>query len=424
MVNTKFVLRRDKNRGNGLYPIFLRLTKNRQSVYISTKIHASEKQWNHEKQSIRKNHPTYKTLNEHLGDLRYKAEKIALNNADKELKEIKSIILGKSESDFVTYANGVIESERKAGRYWNAEHMKFALNKLKEYNGNEAISFKKVDREYIRGFIGFLNDKGNHQNTIAKNLGSLKRIFSIAVEEEKIKLEKNPFHGMKIPKKRTEKKKLSIEEIKAIENIKLPEYTLIWHVRNYFLFSFYTAGTRFIDMCFLKWKHVQDGRLIYKMSKTQIPSNVKLLPPALEILDYYRTDRVDPEKPIFPIIEPEVFKTIDPDRKNLKEEDVKRQKRAVSAKNALCNKYLKKIKDIAEIETNISFHIARHSFADYWRKSGGSLYSLQKMLRHSTLSITEQYIKSFDVETVDGELENVFNGYIKNDKEKTLKLVK
>ena len=183
---------------------------------------------------------------------------------------------------------------------------------------------------------------------------------------------------------------------------------MIWNVRNIFIFSFYTGGTRFIDICYLKWDNIIEGRLSYKMSKTSVRSNVKLLPSALDILEYYEPR--EPGRFIFPLLPDEIEK-----------QDIKTQKKAVAAKNALCNKYLKKIRKLAEIDAHISMHIARHSFADFWRKSGGSLYSLQKMLRHSNISITEQYLKSFDVESIDEEMDGVFS---KLKKDKTLKLVK
>lgn len=37
------------------------------------------------------------------------------------------------------------------------------------------------------------------------------------------------------------------------------------------------------------------------------------------------------------------------------------------------------------------FHDLRHTFAAHWVMNGGSIYTLQKILRHSSLSITEKY---------------------------------
>jgi integrase len=417
MVNYKFIIRRDKKRDDGKCPLFLRIYSNGQVKYLSTKVYIPEKHWDEKKQRIiqkksgAKNDTNAAVLNEHLRDFQRRVESAGANTENKSVRHIQAELRGNGGKDFVTYAQGVIESIRKSGQYWNAKNMQTALTKLINYNGDSVIPFGVITAEYLRMFQDHLIDRGNRTNTITKNMGSLKRIFSIAEKERKIKRDDNPFHDIKLKKERSEKQKLSIEEIRKIEGLELPEGSLIWHVKNYFLFSFYTGGTRFIDLCYLKWKNIIDGRLQYRMSKTSAQSNVKLLPPALRILEYYEPERPDAERFIFPLLS-----------QHIESRDIDTQKKAISSANALINKYLKKIRERGEIETHISFHIARHSFADFWRKSGGSLYSLSKMLRHSSLSITEQYLKSFDAETVDEEMDGVFSK-LKPDEDKTLKLV-
>ena len=49
----------------------------------------------------------------------------------------------------------------------------------------------------------------------------------------------------------------------------------------------------------------------------------------------------------------------------------------------------------------ISMHLARHSFADYARTKSGNLYAISKTLGHSSLQITQAYLKSFDQDAVD-----------------------
>ncbi len=83
-------------------------------------------------------------------------------------------------------------------------------------------------------------------------------------------------------------------------------------------------------------------------------------------------------------------------------------KQKISSCNALVNKNLKKLMKITGVKTNISFHIARHSFADYARRQGMDLYAISKALGHQSLSITEQYLKSFDQETIDSAMDELF----------------
>lgn len=54
--------------------------------------------------------------------------------------------------------------------------------------------------------------------------------------------------------------------------------------------------------------------------------------------------------------------------------------------------YFSVIKDLYNLDNNISFHSLRHSFATYYLSSGGSLLTLQSMLGHTNLNTTTIYI--------------------------------
>ena len=54
--------------------------------------------------------------------------------------------------------------------------------------------------------------------------------------------------------------------------------------------------------------------------------------------------------------------------------------------------YFSVIKDLYNLEDNISFHSLRHSFATYYLSKGGNLLKLQSMLGHFSLNTTTIYI--------------------------------
>lgn len=61
--------------------------------------------------------------------------------------------------------------------------------------------------------------------------------------------------------------------------------------------------------------------------------------------------------------------------------------------NQKMNSYLKEIGDLCEIEKNLTFHLARHTFATLFLSEGVPLESLSKMLGHKNIATTQIYAK-------------------------------
>jgi len=139
-------------------------------------------------------------------------------------------------------------------------------------------------------------------------------------------------------------------------------------------------------------------RLEYRMSKTGTGKSIKLLPQTHAILDHYKPQGDgQADGFLFPILAG--YEVATP-RKLLN---------AISSQNKLTNKHLKKIAKRAGITISLSFHIARHSFADIARQKGWDVYLISKALGHSSIKVTESYLKGFDAEALDAEMENLFS---------------
>ena len=52
-----------------------------------------------------------------------------------------------------------------------------------------------------------------------------------------------------------------------------------------------------------------------------------------------------------------------------------------------------------------SVHLLRHTYSSMFMKSGGNIYALSKILGHSNVSITENYLRSLGVNDFVDELE-------------------
>ena len=407
MATINFELRTSKENARGECPIYLRVSHNRKNAWLSTGISIKEKYWNDDSQRIRRSHERYKKLNHELVKFHNKAEdaKIKLRDLGKvDAKRIINHVKGYEEENFFTYAQKYIDHLFDVGSVRRAKNAKVIVNKVRSYQGGkESLSLKEIDLDFLNGLQVHLKRKyKNAPNTIRKNFQRLRHLLETARKEKYIPT--NPFQDYELPKYQKPKKvALTIDQIEKLESLDLRKGSSLWHARNYFMFSFYNAGIRFGDLCLLKRKNIKDGRLKYLMSKTTNNSepkfkNIKLLPQAVEILQAYNYQDKSPNEYLFPIVD---------EAKNLDDPII--FDREKQSQNAMQNKRLKRLAKKAKISENLTTHIARHSFANYARKQGMSIYSISKALAHSDLNTTEQYLASFDEEMLDNEMEELFS---------------
>ena len=220
----------------------------------------------------------------------------------------------------------------------------------------------------------------------------LKRTINLAMEDGLVK--ENPFKYIHFKRERGERRRLTIDEIKQLQAYDAPVESHRYHAKNMFLFSFYTGGGRFEDIVLLEWRHIKNGTLHFSMGKTGKQFSITLLPEAMEIIKLYEHRR--DQKYIFPLM-PE----------HITRDDIVTFKQTVNAKNSLVNKKLSVIAKHLELEP-FTFHVARHSIADYLRLKGVDLYTISKVLRHSDLKTTEIYLKQFDADSVSAEFAKAF----------------
>jgi site-specific recombinase XerD len=374
-------------------------------------------------QWIRTSNPESVSLNIEIDKAIKKAKEAATELNEEGTASREAIIRklkGTDSSDFFQFAANRLQYIYDTGGYRNYKKYNNTIKRLREYAKADTLSFSAINYDFVMGFEAYLKKQPNkrkpefnlNKNSIAVHLIVLRAILKQAEASKLLKPGDNPFLSYKMKGEATRKEKLSVEEIEAIEGLELPENSLIWNCRNYFLFSFYCAGIRAGDLIILKWQNITpEGRLEYTMGKTSCNKSIKLLPQALKIIDYYVKDGKKPKDYIFPLLDnsaPYAIATTEEERESLPVEVKVKMYNDMSAKNALINKYLHKIAKLAKITKPVSFHIARHSFADIARRKGISVYDISNMLAHSSIKITEAYLKNFDSESMDNSMERIF----------------
>ena len=194
-----------------------------------------------------------------------------------------------------------------------------------------------------------------------------RKILSLGVKLEW--MDKNPFNAYEIRFDKVEREFLTEKELSAIEKKEI-SIERLQIIRDMFVFSCYT-GLAYIDAVNLPVSSIRngiDGQLwIYtKREKTKTPVKIPVLPKALEIIGRYKNNpRSAYYGTIFPMIS-----------------------------NQKLNSYLKEIADLCGINKNLTFHLARHTFAtSVTLRNGVPIETVSKLLGHKSISTTQIYAK-------------------------------
>lgn len=233
------------------------------------------------------------------------------------------------------------------------------------------FALKDLKYEFINDFEFYLKSVKNIDiNTNGKYIKNVKKIIKECVV--KGWLDKDPFLGYKVKHQEVNKPPLSAFELKLVEK-KVLSIERLSIVKDLFIFSCYT-GLAYIDSFTLTPDHIQigiDGKkwLMKDRQKSDIPSRIPLLPPAIAIIKKYENH-------------PKVCNS---------------GKLLPELSNQKVNAYLKEIADLCGIKKEITFHVARHTFATTVTLSNGvPIESVSKMLGHKKLQTTQLYAKVLD----------------------------
>ena len=234
---------------------------------------------------------------------------------------------------------------------------------LRELDYHFIIKFEK----YLRGYVPEDHQKPMGNNTVMKHIERFRKLINLSHKLGWI--ERDPFINFKAKFIKNERGFLSLEELQEIENKQFSIHRLEL-VKDLFVFSCYTSLS-YIDVIHLTADNICigiDGELwiYYKREKTTKPIRIPLLPKAMQIVEKYKSNRKSiSQGSIFPKIS-----------------------------NQKLNSYLKEIADVCGIKKNLTFHIARHTFATTVTLSNGMpIETVSKLLGHSRISTTQIYAK-------------------------------
>ncbi len=380
-----FYLKKPKGYISGPVPIYLRLTVNGQRAEMSTSKECLPERWNAADGLAKGTTEDIKSLNAHLSILQgkihqYHNQMLATGEIIT-AETIKNKIAGKSErarslvkifEDHNKKIEALLNDEFAPGtleRYKTS--LKHTVDFLQwKYNISD-IDIKKIDHAFITEYEFYLRSvRKCNNNTAVKYIKNFGKIIRLCIANGW--LDKSPFVNYKSKVKEVERAFLVEDEIQTILN-KVFATERLNQVKDIFLFSCFT-GLAYIDVKKLTKNNITIGidgeKWIYtNRQKTDTRSNIPLLPMAEEIIAKYKEHpQCLNEGKLLPVLS-----------------------------NQKMNSYLKEMADVCGINKELTFHIARHTFATTVTLTNGvPIESVSKMLGHKNLRTTQHYAKILD----------------------------
>lgn len=380
-----FYIKASKADSNNKANIYCRITVDGKRSEFSIRRKVDVKKWNSAIGKMKGYSQEAHALNRYINTITNKIHKThqRLIDDNKVISAtlLRDIYLGKHESNkmlldiFQTHND---EMEKLAGK-------EFAYGTVKKYTTVKKhltafiqleyklddLPIRNVDNKFIDGFESYLKTikKCNHNSTV-KYVTNLKKIIRIAFANDWIS--KDPFYNRKIGIKPVNREYLSEEDIQNIVKKELHTPRLD-QVKDIFIFSCFT-GLAYTDVKKLSKSDIVigiDGEywIKIKRTKTDTRSNIPILPTAEAIIEKYskHVDVINSDK-VLPVLS-----------------------------NQKMNAYLKEIADLCGISKNLTFHLARHTFATTVTLTNGvPIESVSKMLGHKSLRTTQHYAKILD----------------------------
>jgi site-specific recombinase XerD len=379
--STTFIIRTART-SNGEVPIYCRITVNSARSEFSIKRSVLESQWDNGK--VKGNNEAAKALNSYLKQIEarifehYREMLAAKQTVTSDALKNAYLGLGAKEhslQDLVEYHNNYEKQRLEWGSIKNHfTTQKYITRFLKEKYKMNDIFLSQLQFKFLTDFEMFLRNqkpvgckKACGNNTVMKHIERLKKIVNMAVQNEW--LEKDPFAKFKKSFTKYTRGYLTEDELTAIEN---KQFTIarLQQVKDLFVFSCYT-GLAYIDVMKLTPSDIRIGIdkeywLFTSREKTDTSVKVPLLPKALQIIEKYK------EHPTC-LAHGTLFPSIS---------------------NQRLNSYLKEIADLCGITKNLTFHLARHTFATTVTLTNGvPMETVSKLLGHSSIRTTQIYAK-------------------------------
>lgn len=367
------------------FPVRLRVTYQKTQKYFPTDYNLTQAQWD----KMHSNRPdTLKETELQLKSIESKAKQIIDKLLYFSFDEFHNLFSNRKRTGLVSAAfDSYITQTKKEGRIGSSIAYENAKKSLIEFDPD--LTFSNLTKDKLQEYKEFMKQKGNSDTSIGFYLRSLRAIFNIEINENRIEASLYPFRVQKgskrkiIPGSKRGVGPISREAVAAIFNLNLEPGSIIEQTRDYFLFMYECNGITPTNLFRLRFDDVNGEFISFYREKTKNTVNEPNLIKAYIKENMAETIRKHGNKErigeyLFPVINPKM--------------SFEESYFAIKDFTNLMNKNLKKIAKLSGIKQRLSTYVARHSYATHSRDYNVNITHISKSLGHGNIATTNAYL--------------------------------
>lgn len=387
---------------DGLYPLVIQVIHNRikREMYTPYRLKRTEFDPHTERALTDRRCKTHATeiheINEYLIYIKEEFVKVCHSLAGQGEYTSADVIAGyKARHDlgnFFIYADSRIRELVNAGRDGTAANYRSAVNAFEHFVGSRNLSLNAITQKTIESFIDSRGTQKNNPNTINFYVKQLRAIYNKAADEGYVHAACHPFDKIRLKGSKSPKRAISKNEVGKIAALKLKgEHAHKALARDLFLFSIYTRGMAFVDMCYLRKENISGDMLVYKRRKTGQLLQVKIEPPLKALLHKYADSHSDYLLPM------------------LRSDDSYKGYRYIQRR---LNKRIRELGTRLGFDFPLTFYVARHTWATFAHEKGISVSVISESMGHTSEKTTHLYLAGLSHKVIDKANKAVMNYWI------------
>jgi len=390
-------------KGNGKYPVKIRITYLKQQVYyFCMDLSMSD----------------YSRMHGTVKDAKLLEDKNLIEAKFEQIKDIAKDIENRfgfsfdmlnrrlkrgTEDSIINAFNYRVDELENEGSIATAQWYACAKNSIIKFGGKN-LKYASITPDWLKKYQAQLVKEKKKDTTISINMRALRAIMNDGLQDGIISQAQYPFRRHKrekdkyqIPKGTGKEIALSEEELLDVFDHEIPPEQEKW--RDLFVFSYFCNGINIGDLLRLRYENITGNNIQWMRKKTATTDPKKekiqavIKPDMEEIIQLYGNADKSPDNYIFPYLKPGLSPA---DERKIIVEVIHQ-----------INKTMKKIGKELGYNVPITSYVARHSFAEVNRAKGTKLYNISKYLGHKNLKTTEGYLGRLKPDELSKDAENM-----------------